>query len=1103
MSTSGLVTILFTDLVGSTDLTTQIGDVAADELRRDHFSDLRAATAATGGTEVKTIGDAVMVSFTSAADALSGAVAMQRAIDRRNRNTEGPPLAMRIGLSAGDAAFEDGDWFGTCVIEASRLCASADGGQILVSDLVRALAGSRSDADVTPLGTRVLKGLPEPVAVCEVRWTAAENEHEIPLPGFVDTVPSFPFAGRSVPRETLTKALKEASEGDRRVVLVSGEPGVGKTRLVTEVVRGAHADGAVVLWGRCDEELEVPYQPWIEALRHYVFAAPADRLAAELGSLGGELLRLIPDLDQLTPGLDAPVHTESETARHRLFEAIGDLLEAVTRSSPVVMVIDDLHWADKPSLLLLRHLLRRPPTSRLLILATYRDTDLDRSHPLADVLADLRREIGVERVDLQGLDGGEVTSFMEGAAGHDLAESALGLAEAIHRETEGNPFFIGEMLRHLAESGQIVQRDGRWESDYTLDDVGIPEGIREVVGRRLSNLSDAANTALSIAAVIGPEFDFSVIDATGAIEGDTLLDALDEAVAASIVREIPDAFGRYAFAHALVRSTLYEELGTNRRVRLHWQVAQAIEARHANDLDRHLDSLAHHFTEGALAGDARTAVGYAQRAAERALDDLAYEGAAQQYERAIGALELLAQPDPPLHFDLQLGRCKALRAASDQRSRDAGFTAAAIARAMEDTERLALAAVAMTGAFTTRMGTLDEEIIQLLESGLDAIGDAPSPIRSRLLSGLAVELQWGPEGERRRRLASEALEMARTTGDPEALLAVLLQSWALVDCSTPFLDQIRDLNLEAAEQLRDDPVAAIVSERPLLYIAAARGDREAADRHLASLIERAEALRQPRHITMARNDDAMFTGLYGDLAGSEAKALAAFQYGQEHGILEENLMAPLGALLYYVRRGQGRQEELIPSIEQLVESQPGAPVWRVALAGALSESGRSDEAVEHVEFLAADDCARVPPDIQYPVTLCGIARLSRTVPLDDRAMEHVYTSLLPFSGTFNWSGASITDANDHGLGMLAARRGEFELSGRHFAAAIDLCERSGARCYLATARLDWARMLHERGEHEGAAEQAWAALELAEALEMTGPHGIARDAREILADLGG
>ena len=253
-----------------------------------------------------------------------------------------------------------------------------------------------------------------------------------------------------------------------------------------------HGDGAIVLWGRCDEELGVPYQPFAEALRQYISAVPSDRLRAELGPLGGELARLLPDLRGRVPGIAEPVRSDSETERYRLFEAVGDLFAEMSQAEPVVLVLDDLHWADKPTLLLLRHLVRTAPM-RLLVVGPYRDTDLDRTHPLASVLADLRRDSRAQRIELRGLDEADVAALMEAAAGHDLDETARGLSRAVHGETQGNPFFVGEVLRHLAESGAIVQRDGRWTTDLTLEAIGIPEGIREVVGRRLSRLSDTAN----------------------------------------------------------------------------------------------------------------------------------------------------------------------------------------------------------------------------------------------------------------------------------------------------------------------------------------------------------------------------------------------------------------------------------------------------------------------------------------------------------------------------------------------------------------------------------------------------------------------------------
>ncbi len=975
MADAGLVTILFTDLVGSTEMATDLGDVAADELRREHFSHLREAIAATGGTEVKTIGDAVMVSYKGAADALAGGVAMQRAVERHNRGSERTRLEMRVGISAGDATFEDDDWFGTPVVEASRLCAAATGGQILVSDLVRALAGSRCEFELQPLGTRELKGLSAPMAVCDVEWRLARSETLLPLPTFVDTTPGFPFAGRVDVYETLLTAWKETLEGARRAVLVSGEPGIGKTRLVTELVRYAHELGTTILWGRCDEELGAPFEPFAEALRHYAQSVAPDRLRAEIGPLGGELTRLIPELAAWVPGLAAPMPADADTERHRLFEAVTDFLAEMSHTDAVILVLDDIHWADKPSLLLLRHLLRSGASMRLFVLATYRDTDLDRTHPLADVLADLRQEPGVSRLDLVGLDASEVTALMESTAGHDLDEPGADLALALQRETEGNPFFVGEVLRHLAESGVLVQREGRWTSDFTLGDVGLPEGIREVVGRRLSRLSDAANRALALAAVIGAQFDLAIIEAAGGPQGDELFDALDEAVQHTIIREVPGTVGRYTFAHALMRSALYEELTTNRRVRMHAQIAVALEARLAHRIDEHLDELAYHFTEGALAGDANRAVEYCRRAGERADNELAFESAVTHYDRALSAFELIDVTDLIVRCDLQIALAIALFNAGDERRRDAVFAAAASARALADSERLAAAALVLTMGGGTSDAQFDGELVALLEDALAAVGDAPTGLRAQLLSSLATELQWSPQVERRMHLASESLTVARASQDPLALTLVLTRGWVLLDGSQPMVGELEALIAEAEPLARaaGDAAQLVNVLQIKAFMAACRGNSEAFAAHLDEAARTSDGMRRPRLTWLSRCHASALAAYLGQLDRAEQLANEAFELGQRSGVSDETNIAFYGTYLYQIRTAQGRVGELIPLLEGRVEGNPDVPVWRIALAGAYLESERDDEAMEHHLWLAENGCANVPHDTEYAVTVAGLA----------------------------------------------------------------------------------------------------------------------------------
>ncbi len=506
------VTVVFTDLVESTALRQEVGDDRADDVRREHDRLVRDATARHAGTEVKALGDGFMLVFDAAAEAVSTAVAMQQAVERFTRGAP-VPVRIRVGVSAGDVLWEDGDCFGTPVVEASRLCDAAGTGQILVSDVVRLLAGSRGGHRFTSVGTVELKGIAEPLGASEVAWEPVAGGRATAFPGALAFGDTIAFVGRADERARLTDAWKDASNGTRRVALVSGEPGVGKTRLAAEIARLAHDDGATVLYGRCDEDLGVPYQPFVEALRPYVATCPVDDLAEQVAPYGGDLSRLVPQLAERLPDLPEPLHADAETERYRLFDAVTSFLVKTSGDAPVVLVLDDLHWAAKPTLLLLRHAMRAEWTGRLLIIGTYRDTELGRTHPLADVLADLRREGGAERIALHGLDAEEVAQFVSAAAGHDLDDEGAVLARRIHAETEGNPFFMGQVLRHLVESGAIVERDGRWLPGADTDALGIPEGVREVVGRRLAHLRPETNEILAAAAVVGRDFDHEVLTA--------------------------------------------------------------------------------------------------------------------------------------------------------------------------------------------------------------------------------------------------------------------------------------------------------------------------------------------------------------------------------------------------------------------------------------------------------------------------------------------------------------------------------------------------------------------------------------------------------------
>ncbi|HWO93653.1 MAG TPA: adenylate/guanylate cyclase domain-containing protein, partial [Dehalococcoidia bacterium] len=392
MTTAGTTTLLFTDLVGSTELLDRLGDEAAERLRREHFRLLRESVRTAGGHEVKNLGDGLMVAFGSAGDAVRCAVLMQQSVERRNREIGGEELSVRIGLHVGEPIRDEDDYFGTPVVIAKRLCDRAEGGQVLASTLVRDLIGARPEFGFRELGPLALKGIASPLAACEVTWTpAAPGEAPaIPLPPQLSSVERTPFVSREGELRQLRAQWELVQQGRIQLALIAGEPGIGKTRLATELALEAHGDGATVLFGWCDEDSVAPYRPWVEAIRYYARTCPADTFLEQAGAGGAELARIVPELPA---SLSLPPATEAagEDARYRLFEAVLTLLVAASTSRPLVIILDDLQWADGPTLQLLKHIARSPRHAALFLVGTYRDTDLGRAHPLADALADLRR----------------------------------------------------------------------------------------------------------------------------------------------------------------------------------------------------------------------------------------------------------------------------------------------------------------------------------------------------------------------------------------------------------------------------------------------------------------------------------------------------------------------------------------------------------------------------------------------------------------------------------------------------------------------------------------------------------------------------------------
>ena len=621
-------TVVFTDLADSTRLRADLGEHGADELRRHHDAALADVVAAHHGQVVKGAGDGIVATFEAASQGVAAAVAMQQAIEvlgwRRRLK-----LAIRVGVSAGDVSWEGGDCFGLPVVEAARLEAMAQPGQILCSDVVRVLARGRAGAAFSAVGELELKGLAEPLVAWEVGWEPVAR-----AAASLETT----LVGRDDEVAALRRCWQAATAGRGGLAVVDGDAGVGKSRLLSELVGLVERSGGATWLGSCYEGDPRAYGVFADSLDRFVRTTDPAELAGLLGPQASLLSRLAPAVLDVLAGLEPASPVLPEEERHRLHDAVAVVAARVSSRRPLLVVLDDGHWADAPSVSLLTLLARRAVRERMLVVVAHRRVDLPADHALALALPPLRREPTTVGIPLSGLDAPAVSELVEALASEPVAPP---LSVALHRETGGNPFFVREVVLHLAESGRL-QGDAVQELD-------LPQSVRDLVGRRIAPLSEPARRIVAVASAFEAGFSLPVVAAVAGVEEGQALDAVDECLAAQVVRPT-DRFDVYEFTHALFRHALWSEHNPSRRARLHRAIAERLAA--VADLDSSpadAAAIAHHYRRSAQLPGADRGVPFALAAAEHAASR---HLAAEEFAALALAVELADANDdrvPGLH----------------------------------------------------------------------------------------------------------------------------------------------------------------------------------------------------------------------------------------------------------------------------------------------------------------------------------------------------------------------------------------------------------------------------------------------------------------------
>jgi tetratricopeptide (TPR) repeat protein len=866
--------------------------------------------------------------------------------------------------------------------------------------------------------------------------------------------PARVFVGRQRELAELEAHLEAASAGHGGLVLLGGEPGVGKTRLLGELATRSQPRGVTALWGRCWEEGGAPpYWPWAQVLRAELRRETPERLLAEIGAQSALLSVMLPELAARTGPRPAEVMAglESVDERFALFDAVATCFRAMARRGPVLLLLDDVHAADRPSLRLLAFLAHELRGTSVLVVCAHRQAEVRATPAVAEALAEAARDGAA--LALGGLSERDVARFLEVRAG---VRASSKVVTALHRRTGGNPFFLDEVVRLLVAEGRLDER-GLIETGR----LAVPLRIHDAIDRRLGPLSPACRGLLELVSVIGLECRLGhlgvLADATPAV----LRSLLEEARVAGIVTLGAPPDGRVRFVHALFREALYGALADQRRVALHGVIGRLLEERP----DARPAELAHHFLEAAAEGrHVERAIAHARRAAVDATDRLAYEDAAGLYERALQALDLTPAPDPVLRGELLADLGDAERRVGDVEAARRTFEQAmALARRLEPARGGPLLARAVLGIAGSgaEVGRADPALVQLLDDALAAIAPADGPLRARLLARLAAELAYVPDDARHGRLSEEAVAMAERLGDPETLgYALAKRNVVLMEPSNAVeRRELASSIIELARRTGDRELAA-EGRGWRLFTHLELGDLAGVERDLDGLCRLAEETRHPHYLWLATMFRAMRALLAARFDEAEQLAGEALALGQRHA--DPNALVAYGAQLYVLRWGQGRLDEIEPLLRDFAAQHRSQPVWESARAHHLAMTGRLDEA--RMRFVpACDSFLGLSRDVTW---LPNAGLLGETCAvLADRARAPILHGLLrPFASQqlVAGPGAASFGAAGRVVGLLAAAMEQWDEALDQLDRAEALNERMGALAWVAQTAIDRAAVLVAR-----------------------------------------